>query len=757
MGNVKDTLPDNLPEDGSVTDLATPLASIIGSLAAERLTKYLKLTTVGELLQHFPRRYLNPKELTPVESLVVGEKVSVVARVTSISSRAMRQRKGTITTVEIWDGTAGLSGIMELTFFYKWRIKEELSVGSTALFNGTVKAFGGRKSLSNPEFSVLAPDEGLRGDEGIAGVDGAKMPIPIYPVSGKLESWEVKRAAQTVLQKVNLEALPDPLPAAVAEREGFGPLAEAYRGIHRPWDDRDWKRARAHFRYAEALVMQTALARRRAIAASQRATARPGKPDGLLTRFDASLPFDLTTGQREVGATIADGVASDRAMNRLLQGEVGSGKTVVALRAMLQVIDSGGQAALLAPTEVLAAQHYESIRAILGPLAEGGMLGGAEDGTRVTLLTGSMPTSAKKKALLEAASGDAGIVVGTHALLSEHVQFFDLGLIVVDEQHRFGVEQRDTLRSKANKPPHLLVMTATPIPRTVAMTVFGDLETSVLRELPAGRAPITTHVVGLVQHPAWVERIWARTREEVEAGHQVYVVCPKIGDDYSGAALADGPDAYDAPDEAPAVELTSVMALADQLAEVPVLAGVRIAMLHGRMDPVDKASTMAAFAAGDVDVLVSTTVIEVGVDVPNATLMVVMDADRFGISQLHQLRGRVGRGGLPGTALLVTALEPDHPSLERLGVVAGTTDGFVLAEEDLRFRKEGDVLGASQSGGKSALQLLRVLDHGEIISRARADSVDIIERDLTLTHHPELREAIELYLNPEKEEFLERG
>ncbi|THE16938.1 ATP-dependent DNA helicase RecG, partial [Kocuria rosea] len=489
-------------------------------------------------------------------------------------------------------------------------------------------------------------------------------------------------------------------------------------------------------------------------------TARPGVPAGVLARFDAGLPFELTAGQRTVGEELAAELAGTRPMNRLLQGDVGSGKTLVALRAMLQVVDSGAQAALLAPTEVLAAQHHGSVVRSLGPLAQAGLLGGDPDGTQVVLLTGSMGAAARRRALLRIASGEAGIVIGTHALLSEVVQFADLGLVVVDEQHRFGVEQRDRLRDKAGRPPHLLVMTATPIPRTVAMTVFGDLDVSVLDELPAGRQPIATHTVGLVEHPGWERRLWRRAREEIDAGRQVYVVAPKIGDDDEPpphASLAESALAAASEDEESEATMASVTWLAELVAAEPVLAGVRAEVLHGRLDTDRKSRLMEEFAAGDVQLLVCTTVVEVGVDVPNATLMIIVDADRFGISQLHQLRGRIGRGGHAGTCLLVTRRPAEHPSRERIEVVAGSTDGFELARADLELRREGDILGAAQSGGRSTLRLLRALDDAELIERARRDAVTILGEDPQLLEHPELAEAIERYLDPDAEAFLDRG
>lgn len=724
-----------------------PLERLLGKASAGAIEKNLGLSLVGELLLYFPRRYLNRGELTPINGLPFEEEVTLIARVVSVNTRRMRQRKGSITDVVVADDSASGAGSLKISFFNGWRAEKELRPGARAMFSGKVGFFNRSLTLTNPDYVLIEADGA---DEELA-----KAPIPVYPATAKLPSWKIGNAVSALLDAVELAEFPDPIPVETARRQGFIALPEAFRMIHRPADPGQWQRARDRFRYQEALVLQTALARRRAQTAAQQAISRPGTEKGLLAEFDAALPFTLTAGQQEVGRELAAEIAAESPMHRLLQGEVGSGKTLVALRAMLQVIDSGGQAALLAPTEVLASQHYQSIRRILGPLAEGGMLGGHDGGTQVALLTGTMPAAAKKEALLAAVSGQAGIVIGTHALLSDQVQFFDLGLIVVDEQHRFGVEQRDALRSKATHPPHLLVMTATPIPRTVAMTVFGDLETSVLRELPAGRAPISTFVVGLAENPAWLSRLWQRSREEIEAGHQVYVVCPRIGEaEGSEAPSGDEPD-HDSGEDSRS--MASVLDVVEQLRQEPALSGCRIEALHGRLDPLEKSRVMADFAEGSVQVLVSTTVVEVGVDVHNATLMVILDADRFGISQLHQLRGRVGRGGLPGTALLVTELEPEHPSRRRLTAVAATTDGFELSQEDLKLRREGDILGASQSGGRSTLRLLRVLEHESVIEMARSDANRIVAGDPDLDAHPALREAIDASLNPEKEAFLERG
>ncbi|MEU9665500.1 helicase-related protein [Streptomyces bobili] len=427
--------------------------------------------------------------------------------------------------------------------------------------------------------------------------------------------------------------------------------------------------------------------------------------------------------------------------------------TMVALRAMLAVVDAGGQAAMLAPTEVLAQQHHRSVVEMMGNLAEGGMLGGVEDATKVVLLTGSMGAAGRRQALLDLVTGEAGIVIGTHALIEDKVQFHDLGLVVVDEQHRFGVEQRDALRGKGKQPPHLLVMTATPIPRTVAMTVFGDLETSVLDQLPAGRSPIASHVVPAADKPHFLARAWDRVREEVEGGHQAYVVCPRIGDEEDDPKKARKKTAEDEAEKRPPL---AVLAVADQLARGP-LQGLRIEVVHGRMPPDDKDAVMRRFAAGDTDVLVATTVIEVGVNVPNATAMVIMDADRFGVSQLHQLRGRVGRGSAPGLCLLVSEMPEASPARGRLDAVAATLDGFELSRIDLEQRREGDVLGQAQSGVRSSLRVLAVIEDEEIIAEARQEAAAIVAADPELTGLPGLRTALDALVDQEREQYLEKG
>jgi ATP-dependent DNA helicase RecG len=533
----------------------------------------------------------------------------------------------------------------------------------------------------------------------------------------------------------------DPLPEWVRREADLTSQPAAYRNVHRPDTEEEITAGLARIQFDEAFGLQLAMARRRALAAAQGAVPRPRVTDGLLDAFDARLPFELTEGQHEVSDQVFADLARPHPMQRLLQGEVGSGKTVVALRAMLTVIDNGGQAALLAPTEVLAAQHHRTITAMLGDLAGGGLLTSGGVGTAVTLITGSMPAARRREAALAAASGDAGIVIGTHALLTSGTQFADLGMVVVDEQHRFGVEQRAALAAKAQQRPHTLVMTATPIPRTVAMTVFGDLETSTLTQIPAGRAEVSTVVVDYTSHPSWLRRTWQRLIEEIAEGRQAYVVCPRISVD-SGNSTEE--------DEGAAVE--DVYA---QLTEGP-MRDLRVAVLHGRLPAEEKDDVMSRFVAGEVDVLVATTVIEAGVDVPNAAAMVICDADRFGISQLHQLRGRIGRGAHPGICLLLTGTPPDSPAAQRLAAVASTRDGFALAKVDLEQRREGDVLGAEQSGVRSSLRHLRVLDDEDLITYARELATTCLSRDPELSD-PGLADIVDSVELRAAGEWLERS
>ncbi|CAL9606249.1 ATP-dependent DNA helicase RecG [Streptomyces sp. enrichment culture] len=735
------------------------LKKVLGPATAKVMAEHLGLHTVGDLLHHYPRRYEERGQLTHLADLPMDEHVTVVAQVAdarlhSFASSKAPRGKGQRLEVTITDG----SGRLQLVFFGNGVHKphKELLPGTRAMFAGKVSVFNRRLQLAHPAYELLrGSSSGSDGEsdaaESVESWAGAL--IPLYPATAKLESWKIAKAIQTVLPSAQ-EAV-DPLPDSLREGRGLVSLPEALLKIHRPHTKADIEDARARLKWDEAFVLQVALARRRHAESQLPAVPRRARPDGLLTAFDDRLPFTLTDGQQKVSREIFDDLATDHPMHRLLQGEVGSGKTMVALRAMLAVVDSGGQAVMLAPTEVLAQQHHRSVVEMMGELAEGGMLGGAEHATKVVLLTGSMGAAARRHALLDLATGEAGIVIGTHALIEDKVQFQDLGLVVVDEQHRFGVEQRDALRGKGKQPPHLLVMTATPIPRTVAMTVFGDLETSVLDQLPAGRSPIASHVVPAADKPHFLSRAWERVREEVSNGHQAYVVCPRIGDE------EDAPKKKAAPgrppeDDAEKRPPLAVLDVAEQLAKGP-LGGLGVEVLHGRMQPDDKDAVMRRFAAGETDVLVATTVIEVGVNVPNATAMVIMDADRFGVSQLHQLRGRVGRGSAAGLCLLVTEMPEASAARQRLNAVAGTLDGFELSRIDLEQRREGDVLGQAQSGARTSLRVLAVIEDEEIIAEARQEAAAVVAADPELTGLPALRTALDALLDDEREQYLEKG
>jgi len=724
-----------------VVDLDTPLKTLLGARAADLLADGLNLHAVGDLLGHLPRRYHERGELTDLADLVIGETVTVQARVERIERRPMRDRRRSMLRVTVTDGRQSLP----LTFFNQtWR-ERDLRPGTTALFAGKVDEYRGQRQLTNPEVQLL--ESGA--DEG-AGQGFANALVPIYPAAAKVPSWTVARCVRLALD--SLEAVPDPLPAELRARHRLPPFAEALRLVHQPATREEAFRGRRRLTWDEALVLQVALARRRREVEALATTARIARPDGLLAAFDAALPFPLTDGQRDVGAAIAADMARAVPMHRLLQGEVGSGKTVVALRAMLAVVDAGGQAVLLAPTETLAAQHCRSLREMMGDLARPGELGGDPRATGVILVTGSMGVRARREALEAIAGGSAGLVIGTHALLHEDVVFADLGLIIVDEQHRFGVEQRDALRARGRRPPHLLVMTATPIPRTVAMTVFGDLEVSELTELPRGRSPVATFVVPAAVR-TWTDRMWGRIRDEVAAGRQAYVVCPRIGGESAEDDQGPPPEDPNGRGARPTATVTEVL---PRLAEGE-LVGLRVAALHGRLAPAQREAVMNDFAAGELDVLVATTVIEVGVNVPNATVMVVMDADRFGVSQLHQLRGRVGRGSAPGWCLLYTATDEETPAWQRLTAVAASHDGAQLSRLDLEQRREGDVLGAAQSGGRRSLRLLALLRDEDIIREARVEAVRIVEEDPDLDGHPALRRLLDAMLDDTSAAFLEKG
>ncbi|HUP98909.1 MAG TPA: ATP-dependent DNA helicase RecG [Aeromicrobium sp.] len=722
------------------------LRNVVGDKTAKKLESAFEMTTVGDLLRHYPRRYVKLGQLSDLSELEVGQYATVLARVSDVKthtypSRRRPGRRDSRTEIVITDGTGRLTA----TFFNQtWRA-EQLTIDTVGLFAGTVGEFRGNLQLTHPLFEPIEEGEGPKENSRLA-----RGIIPIYPASASVTSFALEKCVATVLDTLDIPD--DPVPADVRTPRNLPDIETAFELIHRPRSADHWKSARDRFRFEEAFLLQTVFARRRALLESDPAVARPQREGGLRERFAERLPFDLTAGQRDVLADISGDLERTHPMHRLLQGEVGSGKTIVALLAMLQVVDAGGQAVLLAPTEVLAAQHYRAVTALLGDLAQSGMLGGADGATRARLLTGSLGAKARKESLLDIASGAAGIVVGTHALLQEHVQFADLGLVVVDEQHRFGVEQRAALADRSEVRPHTLVMTATPIPRTVAMTVFGDLETSTLRELPVGRKPIQTTVVP-DGRPAWVERVWERVREEVARGRQAYVVVSRIGTE--NGAESSGAESSGAESSGGESERKALLDVHAELSDGP-LAGLRVGMLHGRMPGDQKDASMTAFAAGDVDVLVATTVIEVGVDVPNATVMVVMDAERFGISQLHQLRGRVGRGLEPGLCLLMTSSAEDTPAWERLTAVAATTDGFELSSVDLELRHEGDVLGTRQSGLRSSLRLLSVVRDEAVIEDAREAAVQLVAADPDLAAHPGLAAAVHELETTEQAEFMER-
>jgi ATP-dependent DNA helicase RecG len=731
--------------------LATRLDRLVGPRTAA-LFEPLRVHTVFDLLHHLPRRYVSGTELSDLSSLRPGEEVAVLAEVVGSQTYGTSRpgdsgRRGGFRG-RLEATITDRRGKLALTFFGQPKLiaywQKQLAAGSRGIFAGKVTEFNGRLQLAHPDFVILDEDGrvvgGTQANAALASAGQGGL-VGLYPATGKLRTWTIAATVQIALD--SLLGCADPLPDWIRAEAGVPELEAAFRAIHQPETPEGIERGVGRLRFDEAFGLQLTMARRRADAARHAAVPRPRRAGGLLDAFDARLPFTLTAGQVAVSEVLLAELGRDRPMQRLLQGEVGSGKTIVAVRAMLTAIDAGGQAALLAPTEVLAVQHFQTITALLGELAEGGTLGAPEHSTGVVLLTGSMSAAARREALRRTASGDAGIVIGTHALLGSQVSFADLGLVVIDEQHRFGVEQRAALAAKAATRPHVLVMTATPIPRSVAMTVFGDLETSTLQELPAGRAEVSSVVIDAKQKPAWVERAWARVVEEVARGRQAYVVCARISSAEKSETRGTAGLAAEDGEEVGADELEPAVAAEDLYAELVSgpLAAVRVELLHGQLPAEQKEAVMRRFAAGQTDVLVSTTVIEVGVDVPNASVMVISDADRFGISQLHQLRGRIGRGGHPGICLLISRAPEDSLARARLDAVATTRDGFALAEIDLEQRREGNVLGAEQSGERSSLRLLRVLADAELIVRARSLAERCVAADPELSD-PGLADAV---------------
>lgn len=756
-------------------------AAIVDAKVADGLTS-LGITTIGELLRYAPRRYVHRLSGpgTSAERLEPGEWTTVIGHIVTATVIPMRKRHGSFLKVVVSDGQQRF----EATFFNPHAIKRVLRPNVRVMLAGTVKYFQEQVQLTHPQWMVL-PD----GDPEIDKVIGSSMMaemyaleheltegkgaatpadiemmslfdrpiVPMYPANKDIQTWTIWSAIVKALTECEpaVEALTD---AQRAER-GLITTADALQRVHLPESEADITGARHRLKFDEALAIQAVLAQRRLAGRGERAPQCPHVDGGLEDQLLARLPFELTEGQRLVLAEIGEDLGSPEPMSRLLQGEVGSGKTLVSLLAMLRAVDNGHQCVILAPTEVLAAQHLRTIRTMLGDLGIGGELGAAPGAATIALLTGSMKTKGKRQTLLDVVTGTANIVVGTHALLEEHVEFFDLGMIVVDEQHRFGVEQRDTLRSRGKDGlmPHFLVMTATPIPRTVAMTAFGDLDTSVLTELPRGRQPITTTIVPM-KNEKWVDRTWARAAEEIQAGRQVYVVCSRIGDDESTPAgrkkAAQKRAAGESDGELPAT--VSAVEMFEELDSGP-LHDKRVGLLHGRLPAEEKNETMDEFTRGELDLVVATTVIEVGVDVPNATMMIIVDADRFGVSQLHQLRGRVGRGRHPGLCLLMTNAHPASQAMERLTAVAASNDGFELARVDLAQRREGDVLGSLQSGGTSSLRYLSLLSDDEVIADARDFVEPLVEADITLASHRALADLVDAILVPQKVKFLDKS
>jgi ATP-dependent DNA helicase RecG len=745
-----------------VVALTDRLDHVIGSKSAKPLEEHFGIRTVDDLLRHYPRKYSDGMTVRGEGEdleLEAGEHVTFVDVISDVVTKPMKPQPGKRPRKYAVVTLGSRRPKVTATFFNADYLVKQLPVGARVMLSGEVSYFRDVMQLTHPEFLVLDGSGQGKGSKALAKIaegadDEAELLaaferdyFPIYGASAKVQSWDIFACVRQVLAV--LDPVEDPLPESVRRQWNLCSEDEALRAIHLAERVEDRDRASDRLAFDEAVGLQWALVERRYSELSETGPPAPLRADGLAAALHGALPFELTQGQADVLEVLTEELASTRPMHRMLQGEVGSGKTIVSVLAMLQMVDAGYQCALLAPTEVLAAQHARSIRDVLGPLGVAGQLGAADGATRVALLTGSMTAQQKRQVREEVANGEAGIVIGTHAILQEAVDFHRLGMVVVDEQHRFGVEQRDRLRAKATSgvTPHLLVMTATPIPRTVALTVYGDLETSTLRELPRGRQPITSNTIFAKEKPQWLRRAWQRVAEEVAAGRQAYVVASRIDETDKGGSAKSQPAG---PPPITVVELFQHLGH-DQLS------GLRLGLMHGRLTADDKDAVMSAFRGGEVDVLVCTTVIEVGVDVPNATVMVVMDADRFGISQLHQLRGRIGRGSHASLCLLVTNLPEGSKAGQRIKAVAATQDGFELADLDLAERREGDVLGLNQSGRPITLKLLSLADHREIIEAARAFCESVYEQDPELTRHRGIAVLAAPFSETEAVEYLDKS
>lgn len=689
--------------------------------------------SVADLFRLFPRRYLVPGERTPLGELPLGENAIIQATVLSVDTRRMQKRRGTITEVIVHDGEQS----MKIAFFNQHWLGQHLVPGLTVVFAGKVESYREQLTLGSPVWLNRTEDD----HEWTP--DDLDSPFPIYPKVKNISQSRLWNAIKTLLQVAGSDQFVDPLPKGVREEFGLPDLRTAFEDMHKPRRMEDVERARLRWKWEEALALQTEFASRKADYAQFRAT--PLLTVGAKSRrFDEAMPFQLTPSQVRVGEEIAADLGRSAPMHRLLHGDVGSGKTLVALRAMLTAVDSGSQAVMLAPTEVLATQHFHSIERLLGEQMALSPLLSSDDQVRVALMTGSMPAKERRQLALDLVTGQIDIVVGTHALLSDSTIFENLGLVVVDEQHRFGVEQREAMRAKGGvNVPHTLVMSATPIPRTVAMTVFADLDVSTLTEMPAGSKDITTHAVSLSDHPNWLGRVLELIAKTAEAGQGIFVVFPRIE-----------PSEIEHPETGHIETHPGIEDLLEKLKSSEQLNSRTFGLLHGRMSTVEKDRAMKAFSTGETDILVSTTVIEVGVDVPGATMMVIFEADRFGVAQLHQLRGRVGRDGSAALCFFLTEMSEADESFERLQAVAGTLDGFALAEFDLDSRGEGDVLGASQWGG-SSLRHLSILRDSQIVAEAKKVAERNIEFDPELKDSPALRAFIRRVLPEGSGHFIE--